>query len=80
MSADALVFSEFGHREGAPLSRRSKLYPRDRVVRCNRLRPVYNSYFRVGRDLGTVQRSRDDSGRALSVLLVTKTGESELTS
>jgi hypothetical protein len=33
MNAEALVFSEFGRREGAPLSRRSKLYPRDRVVR-----------------------------------------------
>jgi hypothetical protein len=38
MNADALVFSEFGRREGAPLSKRSKLYPRERVVKCNRLR------------------------------------------
>jgi hypothetical protein len=42
--------------------------------------PVCNSYCRAARDLGTVQRSSDDSRRALSVLLVTKPSENELTS
>ena len=56
MNADALVFSEFGCREGAPLSRRSKSYPRDLVVKCTRLRLFATSLTTPGhvKGLGVV--------------------------
>jgi len=56
MNADALIFSEFGRREGAPLSRRSKSYPRDLVVKCTRLRLFATSLTTPGhvKGLGVV--------------------------